>query len=50
MNNVEEAVTENELAALLDSETQITAYAGYEPSGQLHLGHLLTAYKLIDLQ
>ena len=23
---------------------------GYEPSGELHLGHLLTAYKLIDLQ
>jgi tyrosyl-tRNA synthetase len=50
MNNVEEAVTEDELAALLDAETNITAYAGYEPSGQLHLGHLLTAYKLIDLQ
>ena len=50
MNNVDEAVTENELAALLDAETKITAYAGYEPSGQLHLGHLLTAYKLIELQ
>jgi tyrosyl-tRNA synthetase len=50
MNNVEEAVTENELAALLSSKKQVTAYAGYEPSGQLHLGHLLTVYKLIDLQ
>src|SRR5674536_55674 len=50
MNNVEEAVTENALAALLDAETKITAYAGYEPSGQLHLGHLLPAYKLIELQ
>jgi tyrosyl-tRNA synthetase len=50
MSNVEEAVTEDELAALLDNETNITAYAGYEPSGALHLGHLLTAYKLMDLQ
>jgi len=50
LSNVEEAVTEDELAALLDNETNITAYAGYEPSGELHLGHLLTAYKLIDLQ
>jgi len=50
MSNVEEAVTEDELAALLDNATNITAYAGYEPSGALHLGHLLTAYKLMDLQ
>jgi len=50
MINVEEAVTEEELATLLDNETNITAYAGYEPSGKLHLGHLLTAYKLIELQ
>ncbi len=28
----------------------VTAYAGYEPSGRLHLGHLLTAFKLVDLQ
>ena len=27
MSNVEEAVTEDELAALLDNETNITAYA-----------------------
>jgi tyrosyl-tRNA synthetase len=50
MNNVEEVVTEDELATLFDAEMHVTAYAGYEPSGQLHLGHLLTAYKLIDLQ
>jgi tyrosyl-tRNA synthetase len=50
MTNVEEAVTADELAALLDGKTNVTAYAGYEPSGKLHLGHLLTAYKLIDLQ
>ena len=26
------------------------AYVGYEPSGVLHLGHMLTANKLLDLQ
>jgi tyrosyl-tRNA synthetase len=26
------------------------AYVGYEPSGVLHIGHMLTANKLIDLQ
>jgi tyrosyl-tRNA synthetase len=50
MSNVEEAITEDELVAKLESETKVTAYAGYEPSGKLHLGHLLTAYKLLDLQ
>jgi tyrosyl-tRNA synthetase len=50
MSNVEEAVTEDELIAKLEGEASVTAYAGYEPSGKLHLGHLLTAYKLIDLQ
>jgi tyrosyl-tRNA synthetase len=50
MSNVEEAITEDELTAKLESETKVTAYAGYEPSGRLHLGHLLTAYKLLDLQ
>lgn len=28
----------------------LTAYVGYEPSGVLHIGHLITAQKLIDLQ
>lgn len=27
-----------------------TAYVGYEPSGRLHLGHMLTAQKLKDLE
>ena len=25
-------------------------YAGYEPSGEIHLGHLVTVNKLVDLQ
>lgn len=49
-SNLEEAVTTEELRTLLDGAECVTAYAGYEPSGRLHLGHLLTAYKLIDLQ
>ena len=27
-----------------------TVYAGYEPSGEIHLGHLVTINKLVDLQ
>lgn len=49
-SNLEEAVTMEELRTLLEETECVTAYAGYEPSGRLHLGHLLTAYKLIDLQ
>ncbi len=48
--NLEEAITAEELRSVLEGSECVTAYAGYEPSGQLHLGHLLTAYKLIDLQ
>lgn len=29
---------------------ELTAYVGYEPSGVLHIGHLITAQKLVDLQ
>ncbi|MCL9813912.1 tyrosine--tRNA ligase [Natranaeroarchaeum aerophilus] len=48
--NAEEVVTEEELEALADDPEGKRAYVGYEPSGVLHLGHLLTANKLIDLQ
>ncbi len=48
--NLEEAITTEELETVLEEPECATAYAGYEPSGRLHLGHLLTAYKLIDLQ
>ena len=49
-SNLEEAITSEELKALIEDTECVTAYAGYEPSGRLHLGHLLTAYKLVDLQ
>ncbi|UWG48964.1 Tyrosyl-tRNA synthetase [Halanaeroarchaeum sp. HSR-CO] len=48
--NAEEVVTAEEVAALAEDPEGKRAYVGYEPSGVLHLGHLLTANKLIDLQ
>ncbi|MGB9964299.1 tyrosine--tRNA ligase [Halobacterium hubeiense] len=48
--NAAEVVTEEELRTLADDPEGKRAYVGYEPSGVLHLGHLLTANKLIDLQ
>jgi len=48
--NVDEVVTEEEVAAIAADPAGKRAYVGYEPSGVLHIGHLLTANKLIDLQ
>jgi len=48
--NAAEVVTEEEVRALADDPDGKRAYVGYEPSGVLHLGHLLTGNKLIDLQ
>ena len=48
--NAAEVVTEEEVRALADDPEGRRAYVGYEPSGVLHVGHMLTANKLIDLQ
>ncbi|WP_380674391.1 tyrosine--tRNA ligase [Salinigranum sp. GCM10025319] len=48
--NTSEVVTEEEVRALSDDPEGRRAYVGYEPSGVLHIGHMLTANKLIDLQ
>jgi tyrosyl-tRNA synthetase len=48
--NAEEIVTDEEVRDLATEPAGKRAYVGYEPSGVLHLGHLLTANKLIDLQ
>ncbi|MEZ3142939.1 tyrosine--tRNA ligase [Halobaculum sp. MBLA0143] len=45
-----EGITDEELRALADDPEGKRAYVGYEPSGVLHLGHMLTANKLLDLQ
>ncbi|MDZ7730357.1 MAG: tyrosine--tRNA ligase [Natrialbaceae archaeon] len=48
--SVEEVVTEAEVEALASDPVGKRAYVGYEPSGVLHVGHLLTANTLIELQ
>ena len=48
--NVQEIVTEEELEGLLNKKETPRAYVGYEPSGKIHMGHVLTVNKLIDLQ
>ncbi|WP_135821695.1 tyrosine--tRNA ligase [Halostella litorea] len=48
--NAAEVVTEDEAEALAEDPDGKRAYVGYEPSGVLHIGHMLTANKLIDLQ
>jgi len=48
--NTEESLPVDEVRAVADSPAEKRAYVGYEPSGVLHLGHMLTANKLIDLQ
>jgi tyrosyl-tRNA synthetase len=50
IRNAEEIVTLDELKALMEGKEQPRAYVGYEPSGKVHMGHMLTANKLIDLQ
>jgi len=47
--NTVEIVTGEDLTALL-GQSHKTVYAGYEPSGEIHLGHLVTINKLVDLQ
>ena len=50
VRNVEEVVTEDELRELIESGGELRAYVGYEPSGEIHLGHMMTVNKLMDLQ
>jgi tyrosyl-tRNA synthetase len=47
--NAVEIITEGELRSLLDKPEK-RVYAGYEPSGEIHLGHLVTIHKLIDMK
>jgi len=48
--NTEELVSEEEIRELCNSNHTPTTYVGYEPSGKIHMGHVLTVNKLIDLQ
>lgn len=47
--NTVEVVTDQELRALLNQPDR-RVYTGYEPSGEIHLGHMVTVNKLMDLQ
>ena len=47
--NTVEIVTRDELVGLLEKPIK-RVYPGYEPSGEIHLGHLVTINKLMDLQ
>jgi len=47
--NSEEIINENDIPKLLKKKKPI-AYCGYETSGEIHLGHLVTITKLMDLE
>jgi len=48
-NGTLEVVTEEELREKIQKDRPI-AYIGYEPSGNVHLGHAITVKKMIDIQ
>jgi tyrosyl-tRNA synthetase len=47
--NTVEVITDQELRAIIDRPVK-RVYTGYEPSGEIHLGHMVTVNKLMDLQ
>ncbi|MDI6654989.1 MAG: tyrosine--tRNA ligase [Candidatus Hydrothermarchaeota archaeon] len=49
-SNAEEIITKAELRKLLSEKDMPRAYVGYEPSGKIHLGHMLTVSKLVEMQ
>jgi tyrosyl-tRNA synthetase len=48
--NTLEVVTPEELRKLLETKPKPTAYIGYEPSGFVHTGQLITSAKILDFQ
>ncbi len=48
--NAEEVVTEEELIQLLSEKKKPVCYCGYETSGDIHIGHLVTMAKLKDME
>lgn len=48
--NAEEVLGEEKLAGLLKSKKQPVVYCGYEPSGEIHIGHFVTVLKLKDFE
>ncbi|MBU2099768.1 tyrosine--tRNA ligase [Candidatus Micrarchaeota archaeon] len=48
--NSVELVTREEIELLLKEKKNPVTYCGYEPSGEVHLGHMATATKLMQLE
>ncbi|MBU0635509.1 tyrosine--tRNA ligase [Candidatus Micrarchaeota archaeon] len=48
--NTVELLTEQEFKHLFETKSKPIVYCGYEPSGEIHLGHLVTMQKLLDCQ
>ena len=48
--NALEIVTAEELRNMFETKSKPTAYIGFEPSGLVHTGQLITAAKILDLQ
>ncbi|MFH1256264.1 MAG: tyrosine--tRNA ligase [Candidatus Diapherotrites archaeon] len=48
--NSVEVIEEAELRKLLEEKQRPITYCGYEPSGEIHLGHMVTVTKLKDLE
>ncbi|HDY74023.1 MAG TPA: tyrosine--tRNA ligase [Euryarchaeota archaeon] len=49
-SNTSEIIAGEEIEKAVKSGKPLKAYAGYEPSGRIHLGHALSVNKLIELQ
>ena len=48
--NTIEIINEDKLKNLLEKKKKPVVYCGYETSGSIHLGHLVSMTKLLDLQ
>ena len=50
LSNTSEIIAGEEIKEAVKSGKSLKVYAGYEPSGKIHLGHALSVNKLIELQ
>ena len=49
MRNSVEVLNKEEIDSVL-KKSGLKVYCGYEPSGEIHLGHLVTMMKILDFQ
>lgn len=50
VRNTAEVITQEELREILQTVEKPKAYIGFEPSGFMHIGHILCAEKIKDMQ